>query len=1102
MKWFNVIQQDLEVCRHYFLEASAGTGKTFSIEHLVTRLILEGIPLEKILLVTFTKAATRDLQHRVLSNLKAVLKLLEEKSQSPFEYVNQILVKGEENIFKSLLLLKKAIHCEDKAQIFTIHGFCYKMLTEFSLEAGVSLKIFDPDQVSVKGYYIEKTIEILRNGIDDNVIHPKQIYLLQKKYKKDFISLISSLVNYISLDKKIIIPSSFEELRNRFCEVIKTDPISCETLLNFMPIYKGLSNEKDEQSRIDQLEAIKELDGHALFLSLLDHTTPILSCIKEENRRVNAKISPSDLGAIQLLEKACERWMEVINKAKNPYNLELLLSSYCQEQLKKIVAQEDLIMMDQLLLKMHGSLGNKNFKDLVRNKYMSVIIDEFQDTDPLQWNIFSDLFLSKEYTTSSFVVVGDPKQSIYAFRNADLDTYFRAKQSFDEEHVFALPTNYRSNPKLIENLNFLFSKMPNWFDYYLVTAGKKKNDLITDGKGSVCFFGCKDIVVSRETSFPSKNAEEKKFFPFITNEIIQLVKSGVSFDEITILVKDRYQARTIEKYLRSANIPVISNAKENIVNSNIYAFFSFLFLCLESPNDLSLIKQLLSLGIIDFDKKVLSEKISHSFFQEIVSFLRKGMDILYSRGLSSFLQYIFYERIHPNVNSLYIELVSKENLDLYNDAVQLIQLFLENCKEDHVDIGSLIDFMTLLHHKSIEETKFFYRRPSKEGSCVTIMTTFNSKGLEFGVVFAYGIISRINSKSEIYYSQSNKAFTTVSVSEDEVVNSKLHYEKEKLRQLYVALTRAKRRVYIPFCFQEDGKTPSLGKAAPLDLFYSSLITQKTEITDLYQGISEVSFENFKDFCTNNLNDFSIQSIDEIQLDSYRASEEKNIELIPPRPLIINDRVVDQFSFSTLFKGHKKKIRVESHYPSGAEVGTILHSLFEKISQLGWFSSLYKNERSFLIKKQLASSILSQHVEETITMIEDTINLKFPDNFTLADLDPSKVLQEVEFIYELENKKLMKGFMDFVFFHDEKYHIVDWKSNLLTGYKKMDLHEEMVASSYLIQGSIYRTALEKYLSQLQIDISNCFGGVHYVFLRGPAMYSFQPKPFQMEVAYDY
>ena len=139
-KLFDINNRDLKLNENLIVEASAGTGKTYTIENLAVRLLIEPdpIPIEQLLIVTFTRAATRDLRLRIRHRILESIRSLETKELPLPDYLSYVIEKGEEELRRALLLLKKALSSIDQAQIFTIHGFCNRALQEFSVESGVT----------------------------------------------------------------------------------------------------------------------------------------------------------------------------------------------------------------------------------------------------------------------------------------------------------------------------------------------------------------------------------------------------------------------------------------------------------------------------------------------------------------------------------------------------------------------------------------------------------------------------------------------------------------------------------------------------------------------------------------------------------------------------------------------------------------------------------------------------------------------------------------------------------------------------------------------------------------------------------------------------
>ncbi len=302
MKSFDILKRKEEIFSSKLLEASAGTGKTFTIEHLVTRLLIEKqLRLSQILTVTFTRAAARDLRVRIRSCIENGISALKNNTEEAPDYLKAILDKEQ-----ALTSLTEALFCFDEAQIFTIHGFCARALKEFSLEGNISLGSLGNENNSNK--------EIIRNVIKD--------YFRSGQVLKD-------------LGKE-----NFDALM----EIYK---------LNYSKLEKELAKEIDKKIEFDP--------------------------------------SATDLFTIVAMK--------------------------CQRMLKQHLAEKEILGPDEWLKAMSEAVKNREFRHKLQSKFQAVVVDEFQDTDPEQWVIFETLFLDQEFPCPLYLV-GDPKQSIYFFRQA------------------------------------------------------------------------------------------------------------------------------------------------------------------------------------------------------------------------------------------------------------------------------------------------------------------------------------------------------------------------------------------------------------------------------------------------------------------------------------------------------------------------------------------------------------------------------------------------------------------------------------------------------------------------------------------------------------
>ncbi len=271
---FDVLKKETSILGRKVLEASAGTGKTFAIEHLVLRLLLEKkeLLLPQILVVTFTREAARELRERIRRNMEKALQ------GASFPYL-----LSHPNTEK----IKEALESIDEASIYTIHGFCLRAMKEFAFESDVLLQ-----EEEEKRKFHPYAKKFLRN-LSPALIHPFQISELLRKYK-DIESLCQKLVQEVSR-KKEPLPSYkdlYREVENAFISYPPFDPAFIkEDFLSLFPYYK-LSKFKEEDL-LEEVELLAKMPSEEAFILLAETKLSLASFLSEDNRKKRAGKEPS-----------------------------------------------------------------------------------------------------------------------------------------------------------------------------------------------------------------------------------------------------------------------------------------------------------------------------------------------------------------------------------------------------------------------------------------------------------------------------------------------------------------------------------------------------------------------------------------------------------------------------------------------------------------------------------------------------------------------------------------------------------------------------------------------------------------------------------------
>ncbi len=1099
MKEFNILDPSLNILGPHLIEASAGTGKTFAIEHLFTRLLIESsLNIEQILVVTFTKAATKELKQRIRANLERGLEAL--RKQGPFgtlPYLEKAMSSPS-----AIRRLEDALIDFDKAKIFTIHGFCFRMLKSFAFEAHADMDLKDPEEENYQENAREIVLDFLRTKLTPVSYSPRQIHNVLKNHRNDPHFLSDRIIQLIQKKKAI---EAFPTYQETYALFLKALNAASSAVKDFTPAFekfsmhfKGLTSEK-MQAQIRMFNALFE-KAHCTeeeFEALLKEEEICLEKLEPTNLKAKA-VMPH----CALLETLQTTLLPPLLLARDSQKHFLRMAKDCALLFEKETQKKSLFSPDDLLVKMQACLSNSYFLAAVRKAFRAVIVDEFQDTDPIQWEIFEKLFLEKKSLLEAFYVVGDPKQSIYRFRGADVYTYLKAAEHLGKEGTFCLDTNYRSDPAFIQTLNAFFSKYVHsqWLLLPSLTRAleyrevkhkpEAENHPFQDGKGAFHFFMTELSSNKREKNWPPLYAEEESLFPFIANEVALLhEKEGLSLCKIAVLVKDRYQAERLATFLKKYNIASQVKKGENLLESCAFSSLKNLIDALLDIHSLSKLKIVLAGPFFGLDHQALKEGLENPHVQKAKILFCKLSDLFRKKGFSHFIQE-FLQTLFAG-KTIYEKITSFDRGSFYQDLRQLIELILEKEGKSQSALEDLSLYFEELKKRHFEDKTLLSKTPFSEEQ-IQIMTIHMSKGLEFDVVFALGLANR-HTKLEDFIDIGDK------IVELDPAHPPCHLylqeqEAEKLRQLYVALTRAKKRVYIPLIFDAENKEIPIGSSSPIELFCKHLT-------------AEYSLKGFKVFLTELKASLSIgyTEIREGMFSLTALRDPVEEVLLTPTPSSLANTPCFVHSFTSLsqkdfvgasFGGQESVLTNKTLFnlPTGKETGIILHAIFEKVFFYKLHYPYDRENVSSLIQKLVAKTHLEGWEDLLLTMVEQALHLPLNNAFSLVTIPPSQILQEMEFVYPY-GKDLLKGAADLIFQKDGLYYLLDWKSNFLgsreADYGEDNLVKEMKEKEYFLQAEIYTAALKRYVKLFDNrPFKECFGGTFYLFLRGLKVYFFK------------
>jgi len=815
--------------RNIQLEASAGTGKTYSIERIVSLLIAdESLRLSQILIVTFTRKAARELKERVRQ-------ILSDASRSGF-----LDLGGEKRELegKALENIRTALLEFEKASIFTIHSFCLNVLKAFPFE---SLSQFSMDMESGGDVAGEAVRDYLRD-IGESMGRGRLIKYKAYRGSGNFEAVVENLSKAVR-----------KELFGPGIHIIP-DREECDEILEaIMDFNNSRGNLFEAWQRMKSLQPDKAYfsDLGFSYANYLENAVKKLQQISVDSDLISLSVFLSDNVTIfnqfskflpENLEQSMAKGQDPSRAAGDPFvrAAEDFLNEYLYDRdnpgadlyaraMKTAFLRDAYEEISKRLRRKKDITGKLDFNDLVgrlhqglcggaaqyrpelvneiRHRYRTVLIDEFQDTDQRQWDIFNTLFGSDD--RHNFFLVGDPKQSIYRFRGADLEVYHQACNSDGVDQRFTLGRNFRSIPSLVQGVNRFFTSV---FDgrmhcgdtvrtpFFPVEAGRKSGEgLLDDGKAAFEF-----IQVEGEPGDKGLNnlgRSKDLYFRLIAYKSYRLLSGDRTIDgknlnpgDIAVLAENHKDCRTIQSLLTSYSIPSIINSRERIFDTDEAGDFLIFLEALLSMNNSS-IKRLLLSRFFEMSSRDILEREESGELDSLTAKLYPLRDLV-DRG-----RIIEASRELFRLGALEQRILGEHNGERsYSNYRQLLEYLHREQLNARMDAEGLYSFLLGKIHEKGESDEDLIRL-DKDSEAVQIMTMHASKGLEFPIVFFAGAMkSGKKSGKEEYYDfvRSGRRYYDFFKRKENGIYHGMDSWEERKRLYYVALTRASSKLYMPF----------------------------------------------------------------------------------------------------------------------------------------------------------------------------------------------------------------------------------------------------------------------------------------------------------------
>jgi len=1122
------------------IEASAGTGKTFTIAALYLRLLLglggeaaypRAISVEELLVVTFTEAATEELRGRIRSNIHELrIACLRGESDNPLYSALLAEIADKDDAAKTLLLAERQM---DEAAVFTIHGFCQRMLSLNAFESGM---LFE-----------QQLIE------DESRLRYQACADFWRRHCYPLTRDIAAVIHDVWKGPRDLLKSLDRWLQGEAPQ-LKSPPAPNETLA-----------ERHQQiiARIDSLkqqwrEQVGEIEG-VLENSGLDRRKFNRGNQGKWMEKVNAWAQEETL-SYQLpdaLEKFAQSFLLERTKAggEPPVHplfsaVESLLASSltltdlvlarAMVEIRDAVAREKRrrgeLGFDDMLSRLDEALRGDSGETLasaIRQRFPVAMIDEFQDTDPQQYRIFRRIWRRQPET--ALLLIGDPKQAIYAFRGADIFTYMKARG--DVAAHYTLDTNWRSSPGMVGSVNRLFSLSDNPFMFheipFLPVKAAAKN------KGLRFTVDAADVPAMNVWLMPGDTVGSGDYQTFMAQlcatQIRDWLSAGqrgrallwrgetsrpVQASDITVLVRNRLEAAQVREALQTLGIPSVYLSNRDSVFETLEAqellWLLQAVLAPERENTLrsALATSMFGLTALDIENLNQDEQAWDALVEEFSEYRQ----IWRQRGVMPMLRALMTAR-HIAENLLATRGGERCLTDILHIS-ELLQEAASQLESEHALVRWLAQHIAEPDSNAASQQM----RLESDKHLVQIVTIHKSKGLEYPLVWL-PFIARFRKQDQAFYHDRETFAAVLDLGQDEASLELAEAERlaEDLRLLYVALTRA-----VWHC--SLGVAPlSSRKSGNSDFHLSALgrLLQAGEAMDA-AGLAA----RLADFCHG---DIALQRPGELDLTPWQAPA-ATIPRLSAREL--QRRIADDWrvtSYSGLqqhgFSGGQDllpRLDVDAagvgevveepqltphQFPRGAAPGTFLHSLFEELDftqpvpegwmaeklQLSGFDAQWApvltDWLGGVLKTRLPGpDIALNQLAARDKQVEMAFYLPIAQLLTAERLDAlirqyDPLSADTPPLDFRQVRGMLKGFIDLVFRHEGRYYLLDYKSNWLgedrEAYTRPAMEQAMRAHRYDLQYQLYSLALHRYLRHrlADYDYDRHFGGVIYLFLRG-------------------
>ncbi len=813
------------------IEASAGTGKTWNMCGLYLRLLLErALSVQQILVVTFTNAATAELRERIRARIvetHRALQSLDAIANDPFvaTLIATLTANGaDRTVMQQRLDL--ALQTFDEAAIFTIHGFCQRALADAPFAAGMpfaSELLTDDSEITLRVVHDfwrrhissgSAGTELIRYLADCNDHPEKFAKLLQRQIKKSQARLI------LPDDIDAPFSASTDAISAAFAtaRALWTPDAAADIATLLVASADALNQQSYKAESIHtacaQWQAVLSADEAGVCNDPAHNKLALLSAQKLKDKTKTKKVTPQ-----HAFFDAAEQLLLTQKKAETDLQrarLRLLrdMLTECATALRQAKRDQRVQSYDDILFNVFSALrgdGGSWLATRLLQSYPAALIDEFQDTDPLQFAIFNTIYGAGSHP---LFFVGDPKQAIYSFRNADLHTYLQAQQTASAR--YSLADNQRSSEALIAAQNALFGANSGAFvlpdlHYHPVHFGKKPRAQFIDHSATTAPLqlwtlhdddgdNLPPLATAKRLAAQATAAEIARLLRASAHDQITLDDRPLRAGDIAVLVKSHAQGSAIRQALASLRVGCVELSQASIFSSVDAMEVERILQAIMEPARSGLLLAALATEIFGHDARSID-----ALANDEVALLAHTETLLRYRTLWRDRGVGFMFRRLLSEQGVASRMLARPDGERRMTNLLHLTQTLHQAAITHPAPDALLRWLSTQRHDAQVDDASQLRLESDQ-NLVQIITIHRSKGLEYPIVFCPFLwqgrlaSNSVNPEGYEYHDDDQHSVIDLRSEPDDLdlIQQKIKEEQaaEFVRLMYVALTRAAHRCYL------------------------------------------------------------------------------------------------------------------------------------------------------------------------------------------------------------------------------------------------------------------------------------------------------------------